>query len=350
MGRDTQESSDLSTERLETIETVNRNQWNHVVEQSAQGSVFHRYEWLNAIEQGTALPVKHVVVYKKNNPVGIFPNVVTRLGNTPFQRLKSIEPGFGGPLVSTDESAVLERLFDEIDAICGRELITHLFQPLDPETVRYQSAFTAEGYRPTVGSCRFVIDLQKGWETIIEEMGSSRRRAIRNGHEPGTEVIDRELTRQTIDQFYHKYCAVIDRLEETPYPRHFFVALLEMSDRIKIFSLSVDGEQRGMLFYLLDDEQSSVHYFFSGVTESDFEYNASELLHERAIKWAIENGYETYDFGATRADHSHGLFTFKEQFGGAVVPIVSWEKGHSRALWGLFRAGRQAYQRYTASE
>ncbi len=350
MGHGTQELLDLSAAHIETIDSVNRNQWNHVVKQAPHGSVFHRYEWLEAIEMGTTHTPKHAVVYKKDNLVGIFPNVVSSIGNTPFRRLTSIEPGFGGPLVTTDEEASLTLLFDQIQAICDREVITHLFQPVDPEAVRYQSTFDTLGYRPTVASCRFEVDLRKGWETILADMESSRRRAIQNADTETADVIDEELTRETMERFYTRYQSVMDRLEETPYPRSFFLALLEMRDRLKLFSLSVDGETRGMLLYLLDDEQSAVHYFFSGVTESDFEYDASELLHEREINWGIENGYETYDFGATRADYSHGLFKFKAKFGGEVVPIVSWEKGYSRALWPLFRTGRQLYQRYTTTD
>lgn len=346
MERGARNATDLRAARVETIEDVNRNQWNHVVDQAAHSSVFQRYEWIAAIEAGTTNPPAHVVAYKKDNPVGIFPNFVTDIEKTPFKRLRSIEPGFGGPLVTTDEAASLDLMFEEIDAVCGREVITHLFQPIDPASVRYQPRFEADGYRPNVSNCRFVIDLRKGWETIVAEMSSSRRRNIRNGHDEDTDVVDREITRETIDQFYLNYCSVMDRLGETPYPLAFFVALLELRDRIKVFSLSVDGDERGMLFYLLDDERSSVHYFFSGVTEDDFAYNASELLHEHAIKWGIENGYETYDLGMTSADFDDGLFKFKAKFGGEVVPVISWEKGCSRVLWPLFRAGRRAYQRY----
>lgn len=349
MGRSTQEESDLTAARIDTVGNVNRNQWNHVVEQASHGSVFHRYEWVAAIEAGTTRPAKHAVVYKKGNLVGIFPNVVTDIEKTPFQRLISIEPGFGGPLVTTDEATSLELLFDEIRDACGRELITHLFRPLDPASVQYQSQFEAHGYSPTVASCRFIVDLRKGWETILEEMNSSRRRVIQGDRPEGVEVVDEELTRSTIDRFYDRYRSVMDRLEEPPYSRRFFAALLEMRDRIKVFSLSVDGDTRGMLFHLLDEERSAVHYFFSGVTEADFEYDASELIHERAIKWGIENGYEMYDFGATTSDFRDGLFKFKSEFGGEIVPIVSWEKGYSRALWPAFRVGRRAYQRYSSS-
>jgi predicted N-acyltransferase len=346
MGRDARDATDLRTERVETVETVDRNQWNHVVTQADHGTVFQRYEWLAAIETGTRLEPAHAVVYKKDNLVGIFPNFVTEIERTPFKRLTSIEPGFGGPLVTTDETASLELLFDAIDDIGDRTTITHLFQPIDPATVRYRPQFAANGYRPNVSNCRFVIDLRKGWETILAEMSSSRRRSIRNGGGEDAAVVDRDLTRETIDEFYLNYRSVMERLEERPYPLAFFVALLELRDRVKVFSLSVAGEERGMLLHLLDDERSSMHYFFSGVTESDFAYNASELLHEHAIKWGIDNGYETYDLGATSADSDDGLFKFKAKFGADVVPIVTWENGSSRVLWGLFRAGRRAYQRY----
>ncbi len=96
---------------------------------------------------------------------------------------------------------------------------------------------------------------------------------------------------------------------------------------------------------LLDEKRSSVHGFFAAVPSEYFDDHASELLYDRAIRWGIENGYETYDFGSTNSSFENGVFRFKEGFGGRIVPILVWERGCS-VLWKLVKTGRSLYWPY----
>lgn len=146
----------------DSIRTVNRNQWNDLVEQSDLGSVFHRYEWLLAIESGVEHIPTHVVVRKNGNPVGIFPNFVTDfdvpsyervlsllpaehipyLPSTsidtlspdvmPLKQLTSISPGFGGPVIVSDEMECLDLMFQQIPKTCGHSVISHKIKAKEP--------------------------------------------------------------------------------------------------------------------------------------------------------------------------------------------------------------------------
>lgn len=56
-----------------------------------------------------------------------------------------------------------------------------------------------------------------------------------------------------------------------------------------------------------------MHHLFGSVLKECFKYNACELLHERTIKWGIENGYTEYNFSGSTADFRGGTFRFKEE-------------------------------------
>jgi len=64
----------------------------------------------------------------------------------------------------------------------------------------------------------------------------------------------------------------------------------------------------GALGHVLDPEMKRVHFIVAGRDETANAPYVGHLLHAHSIKWAIENGYETYDF-------CHGNEAYKYSFG-----------------------------------
>ncbi|MHC3436915.1 peptidoglycan bridge formation glycyltransferase FemA/FemB family protein [Natrialbaceae archaeon A-gly3] len=328
----------------DSIQSVNRNQWNHVVEQSALGTVYHRYGWLEAIERGMDAEPRHLVVLKKGNPIAVFPNFVTDLG--PVSRLTSIVPGFGGPVAMTDEESALDLLLETIEEVKTASILTSKIQTYGSGWIRYNDLLGDYGYDLRVEWCRFVLDLDRGWDTILEGMDRSRRQGIRRGHDGEPDVDDAPLTNRTLSTFYESYASIMDEVDHPKLPRSFFLALQDIEDRVKLFSLAVDGVDCGSFLYVLGDERSTVHYLATSVPEEYFEYHATELLHEHAIRWAIKEGYGTYNLRGAKTDFRDGLFRFKEKFGGQVSPTLTWERGFPSPTLPVIDAGRVLYHRF----
>ena len=194
--------------------------------------------------------------------------------------------------------------------------------------------------------CNFELDISRDWEEILSDMDSSRRRAIKRGHESDFEIVEKEITTETMSEFYDGFSSVMERVDGYQLPRSFFVELAPFADRIKVLSLRADGGERGSILLLLNDEQSSLVYEESAIEKEHFEYNASELLHERAIRWGQRNGYDTYNFRGTELDFRDGVFQFKEKFGAQPVPALVWERSCSTLLGPPYRIGRYLFQRY----
>ena len=353
-------TADLESSVHDTIEAVDRNQWNNLVGQSDRGTVFHRYEWLSAVERGLDREAVHVVVEKGGNPVAVFPNFVDGLDSTgasgvlesvvdrvPLRRLVSTDPGYGGPVVTTDTEECLDLLFDEIEGRTGVNTVFHSVKTYDTGAMRYAKYLAKRGFSPSLLSCRFVVDLADGWDRIEEGMHKSRRQALRSGRKAEVEVDARSLADLDLEETYDAYRKNMERIDADPFPRRFVRAIAEdLPGRTMTFTATADGDVVGRLIHLVNEEQSSLLYYTSAIgDEANFEYNPTELLHERAMRWGMEQGYRTYDFGATGADFTDGLFRYKEKYGGELLPVLHWRRGTSTLLWLGFKAGSRLYQK-----
>ena len=334
----------LDIETIDSIEDVNRNQWNHVVEQSKLGTVYHRYRWLRAIEFGTPYQAKHFVVSKGGNPIAIFPNFLVGYQHLPITHLQSINPGFGGPVVTTDEEEAIQLFLDEIPKYCDKTVVLNQIMTYGKGYSRYHKIFKENKYRQKLLDCNFELDITQDWEEILSDMDSSRRRAIKQGHENDFEIVDKEITNQTMTEFYDGFLSVMERVDGYQLPRSFFLELVGFADRMKVLSLRADGKEQGSILLLLNDEQSSLVYEESAIEEKHFEYNSSELLHEHAIRWGQSNGYDTYNLRGTELDFRDGVFRFKEKFGAQPVPALVWERSCSTLLGPAYRIGRYLLQ------
>lgn len=351
-GTGTSEQSSYDLRVLRSISEVSPDRWNAVVEQSSRGSVFHRYEWLDAVENGLGYTPRHVFVEKDRNPIGLFPNFLEPLegvDRSPLRRLVSVEPGFGGPLTTTDTDTVLPSMLDTIADYCTGRTVVHEIRALDTSYLRYNTLLQCHGYEPNRRRCRFLLHLSRPYEDILSGMSRSRRKGIEHGREGDAEIIEEEVTRDTLRQFYRTYVQVMDDLGVSAFSRSFFESLLGMADRLLLVTARVDGEYAGGLLEILDDEQSSVHGYISAIPREFFDHHVSELLYDYVVRWGIDNGYETYDLGTTKPDYENGLFRYKEGFGGQPVPTLVWERG-GNSLWDVFHRGRAMYLKHFSAE
>jgi len=366
--------AELTSTFHESITTVNRNQWNNLVEQSDLGCVFHRYEWLLAVEAGLGYTPAHVVVRKDGNPIGLFPNFVTELDipyehllsllpteqlptglssnleelsfqNVPLKQLVSTSPGFGGPVIGSNESGCLEHMFQQISENCGRPVISHGIKAKELGYMRYGKTLAKRGYSPTLLDCRFELNLDYDFDELVARMDSGRRKALRDARNSGYEVSELDFG-NVVSSTYDRYITDMERVSGSTHSRVFFEELADrFADRLNVFSVEVDGTEAGRYVHVLDTEQSTLHYFYSAIgDESNYEYNPSELLHAYAIEWGQENGYRYYDFGSSGSSFFDGTFRYKQRYGARVIPTLRWTKGYAPLLWTGYKLGRRAYQ------
>jgi predicted N-acyltransferase len=340
---------------VRSIHEVDRNQWNNVVTHADHGTMFHRHEWLAAVEAGYDHQPRHVVVTKDDNPVALMPNFVSAF-TLPNEAANSLSStlhlevmdsggvGHGGPIITSDERETFDRIFDSLEAATDHRLVYHRISTYDLGQIRYGQYLAARGYEPDANVATFFLDLTDGWESILAGMTKSRRKAVRRAHEQEYEV-ERMPLGDDLAETHQMYQQNIDRRDGTLVPRSFFDALDEQfPDRVRVFSAVVDGETVGRYVYLLDTENSVLHHWLSAIPGREcFDAYPSELLHCHAIKWGIEQGFERYCFGGTGSSFDNSVFRFKTQYGARAVPVLCWERGENPLVWPLFKYGRRKY-------
>lgn len=342
--------SNIKIKIHDSISEINKNQWNNVVENSDLGSLFHRYEWIKSIEEAFDYDPKHLVAYKNQNPIGIFPNEIKPFNVKkipfPFRLLTSFYPKYGGPVITSNESETVDLLLKKISELSLNATL-HRVRTNLLGFIRYGQYFESEGYKLRGIQCNFVIDLNSGWEDILSEMSHTKRRNIKKAHSQEYEVVESKLKKEALKEFYKKYSKTMERSDMIAHPFPFFVKLKEnIPERVKLFNAKVDGKDVGYHMILLDREQSSVCSFISAFEKSDYKYYPSEILNAHAVRWAIDKDFETYDMGVAEANFADGLFRFKEEFGGTVEPILRWEKKLSEIKGGIFNLIERTYRQH----
>ncbi|MFW5937783.1 MAG: GNAT family N-acetyltransferase [Halanaeroarchaeum sp.] len=349
--------AELAAESVRSVAELNENQWNNVVAQSDQGTLFHRYEWVEAIESGFDVGVRHAVVEKNGNPIAIMPNFLRELPlpdglserlpvDPPLRMASSASPGFGGPLVISDEQQSLDLLFDALETSIGRHTVFHRLQSFDLTSARYGQYLESRGYNPSFNECLFLMDLEQGWETIRENMDKERRKDLRTAREQDYSVTVAPLTDE-LDATYDAYVGNMDRVDGVVLPRDFLERVAAAFDeRVLVFTAIVNGVEVGRYVHLLDDEASVLHHWLSAVPDAaNYEYHPSELLHARAIQFGVNHGFDEYNFGKTGAHFDNSVFEFKQKYGARAVPTFTMEKGYSTLAWPLFKFGRTQYRK-----
>lgn len=344
--------TNFKVEVFDTITDIDKNQWNSLITHNRLGSIYHRYEWSKAIEDGMDVEPKHILVLKNNNPVGIFPNFIYRHKKTPFKEMFSISPGFGGPIISPrNESEILDLMFEKLSEFFGGTLISHHIRTPDLGYIRYEQYLEKKGYHVELDWCRFKIDLTKNVDYIKSNMNKNKRNNLVQALIKDFLIIDEEINETNLREFYKSYEKVIEKVarRERAYitPLSFLICLSrEMPERMKILKYFWRGEKIGQYLHLLDKEQSSFIALLAGVDESMYEHYPNIIHHWKSINWGIENGYKKYDFGSARSNFNDGVYIFKEEFGAEVTPILRWIKHSLFRKSYVFNMGRYLHSRF----
>ena len=166
---------------------------------------------------------------------------------------------------------------------------------------------------------RFTVDLSSGEEAVWKGIQKSKRKAVRRGER---ECVVRELEPGDIDEFYCLYLRNMKRFGSPAYSEGYFENFFSMiNGKIgKVFGAFCNGKlAAGLLGFYYGDRVHIViavsDPLFSGA-------RATDAVHWTFIKWAIENGFDIFDFGRVRQES--GQFEYKRKWGGKCEVMPSY--------------------------
>ncbi|WP_436903352.1 GNAT family N-acetyltransferase [Halovenus halobia] len=287
------------------------------------------------------MQARHIVVEKDGNPVGALPNFLDPLDPLPVDRLVSVNPGRGGPVLSTSWEAVLDVIFEKVETLMGSQIVEHKVRTDVPMLLSLGEFLEERGYEASIDG-KFVLRLTGDWEDVLAGMAKDRRYDIRKAVETDHEVRELELTESNVNTFYEDYCQKMNELGTPVLSRAFFAELgKELTDQLVLLTNIVDGQRQGHHLYLLDEYQSTIRHYLMTVTRDNYQYSSGELMHRHMIRRGLDEGWDRYDFGGSDIDFRDGGFDYKSQYGGELVGAYRWTRQSSRAVQLLRQAARR---------
>ncbi|UFS69122.1 FemAB family PEP-CTERM system-associated protein [Geomonas sp. RF6] len=289
---------------------LDQSRWDAFVEGSAEATPYHRYSWRRVIEESFGHRGHYLAALDGAGAVrGILPLVHMRsalfgnfLVSVPFVN-------YGGLLCNSDGAgaalvAAAERLRSSLGA--GHVEMRHL-------------AFKVGGLPARTHKVTMVLPLQPDAQSQWDSFNAKLRNQIRKAEKSGLTCTIGHL--DLLDDFYDVFARNMRDLGTPVYGKEFFRNVLRaFPEHSKIFAVMNDGRTIA----------AGIVSWYRRTTEMPWASSIREykplcpnnLLYWEAIRFAIDKGCASFDFG--RSTPEEGTFNFKKQWGAQPVQLY-WQ-------------------------
>jgi predicted N-acyltransferase len=313
-------------------------EWDALLEQFPQRTVFHEWAWLTTLQREHRLSIHLVAAEDDLGLAALWPVLETRKG--PFRVLGSPLRGWStaymGPLVAPRADPVAA-----VDAMMSHpRLRKSAYFECRVCEIGQQVDLSHAGFTLTQQFETYLLDLTKGEQDLWQNLQSECRNRIRKAEKTGIEIV-REMDDQFIDDFWTMSQEVFARSGLQPsFTRSFMQTMwreLEPSGALTVLSAKHDSRRIAALVLLRD--QHTMYYWAGGSTDAGRNLGANNLLHWRAILEARASGLRSYDFISSRG----GPGRFKKTFNpAACIAATHWSRAGSKLMVLL----KNWYERY----
>lgn len=271
---------------------------------ASQSTFYHTGAWLRSLADAYPRMALRVLRADENSaPLAFLPYFESRRG--PLRTLWSLPFGtYGGP---AGDARACAALWDEFRSLSTSPGV------IDVGCVDRDATLAAEGWENTELSTH-VVDISRGFDHLWHhQFDKPRRRRVRRAEEAGVTVRhgDRAGDMAAFIQVYR------ERLQgwksEGGHPEALFVALAQHGGAsVRLYVAEHEGAVVGghLNFYYKD----AVIAWYGMTSARAGDTQAGTLLYSVCMREACENGYRTYNLGASLGKRS--LIEYKESLGG----------------------------------
>jgi hypothetical protein len=290
---------------LHEVDPVLDERWIHFIERHASASLFHRPEWLQALQRTYGF---QPVVFTDAPP-----GVALRNGLV-FCRVPSWITG--SRLVSLPFSDHCEPLVESPDTL--HPMLNSLRERIAGEgryiEIRPLTPLAAlDEFRPSATYCLHSIDLRGELSAIFARLHRSHiQRSIRKAERSGV-AIEAGRSAGLLNAFYVLHTMTRRRHGVPVQPFSWFRNLVDsLGDRVMLQVARYQGRAVAAMMTASHDRTLVYKY---GCSDAAYHYlGATPLLFWRAIQDAKDRAAEELDLGRTDLD-DHGLLAFKDHLG-----------------------------------
>lgn len=292
---------------IQKFQPAHRASWVDYVSRHPEATFFHELTWRRAVERGFGHQDRSLVATEDGKLVGVLPLI--QVESLIAGRLLISQPyaTYGGALADSGELAIslLEaaaRLSIEIQA---RSLEIRSLHAIQKTWNTSHGHVTFRGPLPEVPSA---VD------SFLPRKARAAARSAALKHS-----LTVEFGPHLLPEVWRLYSRSMRRLGSPNYPMQFFQALTdEAPDRVVAQIVRERGHPVASLLSLL--HRQTFMPYFAGIDDRAGIYGLSHYLYAASMRWAVEHGYRTYDFGRTRVDNK-GAFEFKRLCGFEPQPL-----------------------------
>lgn len=301
---------------LTDLSSIDRTQWQMLVNQSPVASIFQTPEMCDFYSTLNLYKVKVIAVEENQILKGVVLCLLQQDGGPIKRHLTSRAIINGGPLLADDISdEALHTLLNATIQMLKKQCIYTETRNLNDYS-RWRNIFEASGFS-YVPHYNFHIDTTD-INQVDKRIDKSRRRRIRRAIENGATISNESLHLpafyQILSDLYHNkihkplppYC-MFEQLAHAPFAHYFFV-------------LNQQKEVIGGQLILMLYQQVAYAWYCCGLDKEYHDLYPSIMANYAAIRYAADNGFERYDMmGAGTPKEDYGVRDFKAQFGGTLV-------------------------------
>ena len=285
------------------------------VAEHAEGTVFQRPVWLQAVAAGTGNPALALVCERRGELRAFLP--LSEVHSPVFGRLLA-STGFavGGGVLAHDDDAARAVI------LAAEELAQRRSCP----TIELRGGAMPEdraGWHVQAQShCGFAWDLAEDDEAQLLAIPRKQRAEVRKGLKTDL-TIDVGSAREDRDAHYAVYAESVRNLGTPVFPRSLFEAVLDrFGDNADILTVRHQGEPVASVLSLYHG--GAVMPYWGGGTWDARRLRANDRMYYELMLHARQRGCTSFDFGRSKTES--GAYFFKKNWGFEPDPLTyaSW--------------------------
>jgi serine/alanine adding enzyme len=275
----------------------------------ASSSAYQRPAWMQVVSTAFGHDTKYLVAESAGRAVGVLPLVFFR--SRLFGRFAVSMPFFnyGGVLADTPaiERALLERAIDETRRAGGTHLeLRH--------TRQHFGDLTAKRHKVAM-ELRLEGTVEGQWQALDKKVRNQVRKAEKSGLDVRVGGAD------LLPEFYDVFARNMRDLGTPVYGVRFFRAVLAaFPEEARI--VVVSSHRRPIAASLVHWHGRQIEVPWASSLREFNPLCANVFLYWQMVRFAIERGFQTFDFG--RSTPGEGTYQFKKQWGAEPRELV-WE-------------------------
>jgi len=274
-------------------------QWNAYVSNSEHSSIYHLAEWADLIQSVFKHKSYFLYIEADNQIQGVLP--LTHIKSALFGDFIISMPYFnyGGAIANSLE--IENSLLEHAKLLAKKQGVSHIeYRDHQPRPDMPAKTDKITMILPLAAS----HDAQ--WSTFSSKLRAQIRRPMKEGIE-----IQSGLHEQLTD-FYTVFTRNMRDLGTPVYPKHFFKEILnQFGQHCKIIIVRFQNQPVAAGFLIGFKNQLEIPWASSLRKFNHISVNMA--LYWEALKYAIDQGYTSFDFG--RCSKNSGTYKFKKQWG-----------------------------------